>query len=184
MTDFMSSLPVLQSHPQLKRNLFQAILTVIAITLCLLKDPSILVTISSFGLLALVISYILLFIYGVGHFQFSFETKYLYPLSTADFLSKIGVYIYSLGFILLLLSQMVCIEGYGEYYLQLPWNYCQIDDDDDDDDDCRNLWKSQVVLIWPEQFLCLWWLWLYFTVLLEWSSSFSLQPVLVSIMFL
>lgn len=115
----MSSLPVLQSHPQLKRNLFQAILTIIAITLCLLKDPSILVTISSFGLLALVISYILLFIYGVGHFQFSFETKYLYPLSTADFLSKIGVYIYSLGFILLLLSQMVCIEGCGEYYLTL-----------------------------------------------------------------
>ena len=108
MTDFVSSFPILQSNPQMKRYLFQFLLTILTIVLCLLKDPSILVTISSFGLIALVVSFILLLIYGMSNFQFSLETKYLYPLSTADFFNKVGIFIYSLGFILFLLSQMVC----------------------------------------------------------------------------
>lgn len=107
MTDFMSSLPFMNSHPQLKRSLLQIILTIMAIALCLLKDPSMLVVISSFGLLALIISFVLLFIYGISQSQFHFEAKFLYPTSASNFFNKVGVFFYSLGFILFLLSQTV-----------------------------------------------------------------------------
>ena len=109
MTDFLDSLPIPSDHPQLKRFLFQTVLTVVAIVLCLLKDPSLLVTISSFGLFALVISFILLFVYGVTNFSFSFKREYLFPLSASAFFNKIGIYIYSLGFTLFLLSQLVAL---------------------------------------------------------------------------
>ena len=67
MTDFLSSLPIMTSHPTEKRYLMQSILTVVSIVLCLLKDPSVLVRISSFGLVALAISFVLLFIYCFGY---------------------------------------------------------------------------------------------------------------------
>ena len=107
MTDFLSALPVMTDNPQAKRYVMQAILTVVAIILCMLKDPSLLVTISSFGLFALVISFVLLFIYGVSNFSFSFKREYLFPLSASAFFNKIGIYIYALGFTLFLLSQLV-----------------------------------------------------------------------------
>ena len=53
MTDFLTGLPIMTNNPELKRYIMQGILTVLAIILCLLKDPSLLVTISSFGLFAL-----------------------------------------------------------------------------------------------------------------------------------
>lgn len=107
MTDFLAGLPVMTNNPGLKRLIMQIILTVLAIVLCLLKDPSLLVTISSFGLFALVISFVLLFIYGVSNFSFSFKREYLFPLSASAFFNKIGIYIYALGFTLFLLSQLV-----------------------------------------------------------------------------
>ena len=73
----------------------------------MLKDPSLLVKISSFGLVALGISFVLLFFYGVRHYHFSFNASYLWPTSTTDFLNKFGVFVYSLGFTLYLLSQVV-----------------------------------------------------------------------------
>lgn len=107
MTDFLSALPVMTDSLQTKRYVMQGILTVVAIVLCMLKDPSLLVKISSFGLVALGVSFLLLFFYGVKNYRFSFDTSYLWPTSTVDFLNKFGVFVYSLGFTLFLLSQVV-----------------------------------------------------------------------------
>ena len=107
MTDFLSALPVMTDNPQAKRYVMQAILTVVAIVLCMLKDPSLLVKVSSFGLVALGVSFLLLFFYGIKNYQFSFDASYLWPTSTVDFLNKFGVFVYSLGFTLFLLSQVV-----------------------------------------------------------------------------
>lgn len=107
MTDFMVALPVMTGSLEMKRYVMQAILTVVAIILCMLKDPSLLVKISSFGLVALAVSFVLLFFYGVRHYHFSFDASYLWPTSTTDFLNKFGVFVYSLGFTLFLLSQVV-----------------------------------------------------------------------------
>ena len=109
MTDFLSSLPIMTSHPTEKRYLMQSILTIIAIILCLLKDPSLVVSISSLGLVALVVSYVLLFIYCFTSSRLSWETSYLYPLSAKDFLNNFGVFAYSLGFTLYLFSQLVAL---------------------------------------------------------------------------
>ena len=109
MTDFLSSLPIMTSHPTEKRYLMQSILTIIAIVLCLLKDPSLVVSISSLGLVALVVSYVLLFIYCFTSSRLSWETSYLYPLSARDFLNNFGVFAYSLGFTLYLFSQLVAL---------------------------------------------------------------------------
>lgn len=109
MTDFLSSLPIMTSHPTEKRYLMQSILTIIAIVLCLLKDPSLVVSISSLGLVALVVSYVLLFIYCFTSSRLNWETSYLYPLSARDFLNNFGVFAYSLGFTLYLFSQLVAL---------------------------------------------------------------------------
>ena len=114
MTDFLSSLPFLTDNYSMKRTLMQILLTILAIVLCLLKDPSLLVTISSFGLFALVISFVLLFIYGITKSKFSYNTSYLFPTSTSDFFNKFGILVYSLGFTFFLLSQLV---SYCSYFL-------------------------------------------------------------------
>ena len=82
MTDFMVALPVMTGSLEMKRYVMQAILTVVAIILCMLKDPSLLVKISSFGLVALAVSFVLLFFYGVRHYHFSFDASYLWPTFT------------------------------------------------------------------------------------------------------
>lgn len=107
MTDFLQSLPILNEYPFAKKLLSQILLALVAIILCMLKDPSLLVGISTFGLFALVLSYILLFYYGVTNSHFSFDSSYLWPKSTKDFLNNFGIFIYSLGFTLFLLSQVV-----------------------------------------------------------------------------
>ena len=40
MTDFLSSLPLPIENPSVKRGIFQAILTIVCLLFCLLKDPS------------------------------------------------------------------------------------------------------------------------------------------------
>ena len=107
MTDFLSSLPIMTSNPTGKRYLMQVLLTVVAIVLCMLKDPSLLVSISSLGLVALVVSYVLLFIYCFMSSKLSWETSYLYPLSLKDFLNNFGVFVFSLGITPLLFTQLV-----------------------------------------------------------------------------
>ena len=106
MTDFLDSLPIPSAHPQLKRFLFQTVLTVVAIVLCLLKDPSLLVGVSSFGLLALVVSLVILFIYGVAVYGFTFDASFWLPRK-GHILDNLGVYINSLAFSEMLLSQVV-----------------------------------------------------------------------------
>lgn len=85
-------------------------LAVIALFLCMLKEPNLLVGISSFGLVALALSFCLLFYYGITHSHFSFRTSYLWPTSATAFLNNFGIFIYSLGFTLFLLSQVVYIS--------------------------------------------------------------------------
>lgn len=115
MTDFLQSLPILNEYPFIKKLISQIILAIVAIILCMLKDPSLLVGISSIGLLALVFSYILLFYYGITNSHFSFDSSYLWPKSIMDFLNNFGIFIYSLGFTLFLLSQVVSISFIHSY---------------------------------------------------------------------
>ena len=110
MADFLQALPFLNDKPMEKKILCYCILTIISIVLCMLKDPSLLVVISSFGLAALILSYILLFYYGITNSHFSFNSSYLWPKSIMDFLNNFGIFIYSLGFTLFLLSQVVGVS--------------------------------------------------------------------------
>ena len=107
MTDFMASLPIMTSHPTGKRYLMQVLLTVAAILLCLLKDPGVLVRISSLGLVALVVSFALLFVYCFAYGSFRWDPRCLLPLSLRDFLNNFGVFVYSLGITPLLFTQLV-----------------------------------------------------------------------------
>ena len=107
MTDFMESLPILSSWSSAKRYIMQILLTIMAILLCLLKDPGVLVRISSFGLLALIVSFVLLFIYCFACGSFRWQPAYLAPLSFKAFLNNFGVFVYSLGITPLLFTQLV-----------------------------------------------------------------------------
>ena len=107
MTDFMASLPIMSSSPTAKRYLMQILLTVTAILLCLLKDPGVLVRISSFGLLALIVSFVLLFVYCFACGALRWQSAYLFPLSLKAFLNNFGVFVYSLGITPLLFTQLV-----------------------------------------------------------------------------
>ena len=117
MTDFLSSLPLPIENPTLKRGIFQAILTILCLLFCLLKDPSyfslsyhithsLLVGISSFGLVALIISLIILFVYGVIEYGFKFDSSFWFPRPNS-ILNNLGVFINSLAFSLMCLSQVV-----------------------------------------------------------------------------
>ena len=105
MTDFLDSLPIPSSHPTVKRAILQALITAICLLLCLLKDPSLLVGVSSFGLIALVVSLIILFVYGVVEYGFKFESSFWYPRE-GRILSNLGVFVNSLAFSLMCLSQV------------------------------------------------------------------------------
>ena len=110
MTDFLQSLPILNDYPFIKKLISQILLAIVAIILCMLKDPSLLVGISSVGLAALILSYILLFYYGITNSHFSFDSSYLWPKSIMHLLNNFGIFIYSLGFTLFLLSQVVGVS--------------------------------------------------------------------------
>lgn len=107
MTDFMSSLPLLTAYPTGKRYVMQILLTVIAILLCLLKDPGVLVRISSLGLVALIVSFVLLFIYCFAYGSFRWDPTCLFPRSLSAFLNNFGIFVFSLGITPLLFTQLV-----------------------------------------------------------------------------
>ncbi|KAK8829768.1 hypothetical protein WA577_001162 [Blastocystis sp. JDR] len=104
MTDFLDSLPIPASNHTLKRALLQALITIIGLIFCLLKDPSLLVAISSFGLAALIISLVILFFYGVVHFGFKFDSSFWFP-RPKSILNNLGVFLNALAFSLMCLSQ-------------------------------------------------------------------------------
>ena len=80
----------------------------------MLKDPSLLVVISSFGLTALVISFIVLFGYGVSHSNFSFNASYLWPTNSRDLLNNLGIFVYSLAFTEFVLPQAVIVISFAD----------------------------------------------------------------------
>lgn len=140
MSDFIQSLPFLNDHPTTKKIVGQCCLTVISIVLCMLKDPSLLVGISSFGLVALTISFIILGGYGISAGSFSFKEAYLCPTSANDFMNNLGIFVYSLAFTEYILPQAVWL---------IDW----VND--------RNMWRRSVrkVSLKQSQLLCCWWLW-------------------------
>ena len=107
MTDFMCKLPFQIGSEATNRLVLQLLLTVIIIVLTLLKDPSLLVGVSSLGMIAMVLSLILLFIYGLATTSWNFKKEYLYPSSLSGFLGNLGLFVHSLAFILFLLSNTV-----------------------------------------------------------------------------
>lgn len=66
-----------------------------------------LVGVSSLGMLAMVASLVILFIFGLCTSQFRWKNEYLFPHSTSGFLSNLGLFVHSLAFILFLLSNTV-----------------------------------------------------------------------------
>ena len=73
-------------------------------------SPSLLVGVSSFGLIALVVSLLILFFYGVAAYGFKFESSFWFP-QRGHVLSNLGVFINSLAFSLMCLSQVVAIPA-------------------------------------------------------------------------
>lgn len=109
MTDFMCKLPFQIGSESTNRLILQLILTIIIIVLTLLKDPSLLVGVSSLGMIAMVLSLVLLFIYGLTTTSWNFKREYLYPSSLSGFLGNLGLFVHSLAFILFLLSNTVAL---------------------------------------------------------------------------
>ena len=78
---------------------------------------SVLVPISTFGLFAIIASYIVLVMstllshltssYGMANYKPEFHAADLWPTSPSQLLEKIGIYVYCMGFILFLLTQYV-----------------------------------------------------------------------------
>ena len=66
-----------------------------------------LVGVSSMGMISMIASLVILFVYGLCTTSFTFKTSYLYPHSTSGFLSNLGLFVHSLAFILFLLSNTV-----------------------------------------------------------------------------
>ncbi|KAK8795926.1 hypothetical protein WA171_003892, partial [Blastocystis sp. BT1] len=103
MTDFLSALPL--GAPQYRRLIAQLILTVLCIILCLLKDPKMLVAVSSLGLFAIAGGFLALIIFGGVKFGIHFAVSDLWPKSFEAFLENFGIIVYCMGFILFLLTQ-------------------------------------------------------------------------------
>lgn len=87
------------------------------VTLFPLAHSSVLVPISTFGLFAIIASYIVLVMsshlppltpsYGMANYKPEFHAADLWPTSPSQLLEKIGIYVYCMGFILFLLTQYV-----------------------------------------------------------------------------
>ncbi|KAK8799537.1 hypothetical protein WA158_006086 [Blastocystis sp. Blastoise] len=76
------------------------IITIIEIILVLFKNTKPLVYISSFGLVALIVSFVILFIRGGIDYGISITAINLFPADFYSLLRGIGVFIYTLGYIL------------------------------------------------------------------------------------
>ncbi|KAK8797892.1 hypothetical protein WA171_005421 [Blastocystis sp. BT1] len=105
MAGFLENMTFFGKNETSRKIVIQIFITIICIVLCLLKDPSVLVPISSSGLIAIIASYLILIIYGMSKYKPSFEAKDLWPESASALLENIGIYVYCMGFILFLLTQ-------------------------------------------------------------------------------
>ncbi|CBK21714.2 uncharacterized protein [Blastocystis hominis] len=104
MTDFLEAIPI-GSNRKLRRVISQVILTLLCILLCLLKDPKMLVAVSSLGLYAIAAGFLAMIIFGFIEYPFKFEVSDLWPRSISAFLQNFGIIVYCMGFILFLLTQ-------------------------------------------------------------------------------
>lgn len=127
MAGFLENMTFFGKNETSRKIVIQIFITIICIVLCLLKDPSqlsplvvicsVLVPISSSGLIAIIASYLILIMfhhvhslilsYGMSKYKPSFEAKDLWPESASALLENIGIYVYCMGFILFLLTQYV-----------------------------------------------------------------------------
>ena len=106
LTDFCSQFPWASLGVTLSNSTIRviscAIMTVLGIFFLLLKDTTLLVCISGFGLFALVLTFAILFINGGISYGFSFQVENLFPSSIPDLLANIGVFISSTSFTFML----------------------------------------------------------------------------------
>ena len=105
MAGFLGDMSFFGKSESTRKFWIHIFITVVCIILCLLKDPSVLVPISTFGLFAIIASYIVLVIYGMANYKPEFHAADLWPTSPSQLLEKIGIYVYCMGFILFLLTQ-------------------------------------------------------------------------------
>lgn len=104
--------------------------------------PRLLVGISSFGLVALIVSLIILFFYGIIEYGFKFDSSFWFPRPNS-ILNNLGVFINSLAFSLMCLSQVV------NHSLHLLTH--------------RSILRNSIINPSPRPFLCLYSLWQLFT---------------------
>ena len=101
----LSQVPFTSGSSDSRYTISLIISTVICLILSILKDPTMLVPISTFGLVAIIVSYAVLVIFGWSKYKPSFVGSDLWPVSFADLLQNIGLFVYCMGFILFLLTQ-------------------------------------------------------------------------------
>ncbi|KAK8803362.1 hypothetical protein WA158_001056 [Blastocystis sp. Blastoise] len=105
-TDFAANLPYdrigITADPLVIRIVCCVVITIIAGILVTFKNTDPLVYVSSFGLFALIASFIILFIRGGIDYGLTFTQQNLYPQSATALLSQLGVFVYSLGYVFFL----------------------------------------------------------------------------------
>ncbi|KAK8789956.1 hypothetical protein WA158_006736 [Blastocystis sp. Blastoise] len=79
-------------------------ITVILGVALLLSNIKVVVFLSSFGLFALALSFIILFIYGFANFPFAIPSSLWFPESASGFFSHLGIIVFSLAYMPVFLS--------------------------------------------------------------------------------
>ena len=101
VVDFLDNLPWFASlipNPQSMKLLLHVSCTFICMILVFLKDMKPLVPVSSLSIFALVLSFVILLVYGFVKNGIVFKASMLVPSSLVDMLSSIGVASFSLGY--------------------------------------------------------------------------------------
>ena len=111
VTDFACSMPQPETilDPSSKRTVLLWATTAIILILVLLHDMKPIVTVASFSIFALVISFSILLVYGLITYKLTWKMSFLFPMSVSSLLSSIGVPSFSLGYNFSYLSFYVSI---------------------------------------------------------------------------
>ena len=99
--DFICKLPITAGFlgdPSTKRFFFHIISSVICLLFVLLKDISPIIAVASLSIFALLISFVILLIYGFIHYGLTFKASMLAPVSFGALFASMGVPSFSLGF--------------------------------------------------------------------------------------
>ncbi|OAO15593.1 10 transmembrane domain, possible aa transporter [Blastocystis sp. ATCC 50177/Nand II] len=101
IVDFICKLPItvgFLGDPSTKRFFFHIISSVICLLFVLLKDISPIIAVASLSIFALLISFVILLVYGFIHYGLTFKTSMLAPVSFGALFASMGVPSFSLGF--------------------------------------------------------------------------------------